>query len=61
MQHFRRSQHVRVDPRALPDDEPCEGTIIRLSPDRRVAIIRIDDETELLIETQFLKLIRENL
>ena len=31
------------------------GTIITLSPDRKVAKLRLNDNTELLIETRFLR------
>lgn len=55
MRKFRKGEHVCIKPEAMPPGAECEGTIVKLSPDRRVAMVRINDEVEILIETQYLK------
>lgn len=36
-------------------DKEQHGTIVRISPCRRHCVVRIDDTTEILTETDFLK------
>ena len=61
MRKFRLGECVTA---RLPDSKrigtvkanvSVSGTIIALSPDRKFAKLRLDDNTELLIETRFLR------
>ena len=52
MRKYKRGQKVFV---VLPDGSSVPATILRVSPDRKNAVVRIDDQIEMLTETRFLR------
>ena len=51
MRRYKKSENVSV---VLPDKSTVSGTILRISPDNRNVMLRLDDTTEMLTETRFL-------
>ena len=60
MQKFRIGQSVRATMNVEGETVEVRGTIIGISPDKKFAKVRLDDDLELLIETRFLNGIRSN-
>ena len=42
----------------LPNGKKVYGTILRMSPDRRLVVIRLDNNVEMMTETRFLKTVK---
>ena len=55
MQKFRIGQSVRATMNVEGETVKVRGTILKISPDKKFAKLRLDDDLELLIETRFLK------
>ena len=51
MRRYKKGEKVFV---VLPDGSRVQATILRVSPDRKNVVVRIDDSTEMLTETRFL-------
>ena len=58
MRKYKKGESVTVrmldESEVLPDESGITGTILRLSPDGKACVLRIDDDLEMLIETRFL-------
>ena len=52
MRKYKVGENVTV---VLPDKREVSGVIKKVSPDRRNLTVRIDDNTDILTEPQFLK------
>lgn len=52
MRKYKVGENVTV---VLPDKREVTGVIKKVSPDRRNLTVRIDDNTDILTEPQFLK------
>ena len=55
MQRFKIGQSVSATMNIEGETVKVRGTITGLSPDRKHAKLRLDDDLELLIETRFLR------
>ena len=52
MRKYKKGESVIV---VMPNADEVSGTVLRVSPDNRNIVVRIDDDTEILTEPQFLK------
>ena len=52
MRKYKKGESVIV---IMPNEDEVSGTVLRVSPDNRNIVVRIDDNTEILTEPQFLK------
>ncbi len=52
MRKYKKGEKVFVE---LPDGSSVQATLLRVSPDRENVMVRIDDRTEMLTETRFLR------
>ena len=55
MKKFKKGQGVKATMNIGSEIVKVRGTIIGISPDRKHAKLRLDDDLELLIETRFLR------
>ena len=58
MKKFRIGQSVRATMNVEGETVKVRGTILKISPDKKFAKLRLDDDLELLIETRFLRSIQ---
>jgi len=52
MRKYKKGESVIV---VMPNEDEVSGTVLRVSPGNRNVVVRLDDNTEILTETQFLK------
>ena len=58
MRKYKKGESVTVvlpdESEVLPGKSEVTGTILRVSPDGKACVLRIDDDLEMIIETRFL-------
>lgn len=52
MRKYKKGEHVSV---VLPDNSKVSGVVVRISPDRRNIVVRVNADFEILTETRFLR------